>query len=103
MTYFKMPNALLSSKVLYLHEMFFFKFGDHGHNFENSTDISNKGRDYGLVKKKVYFSSKMDYRNATWFFLSGQRCHLMLNLHQGALPSANAESVSFGAIKLDQV
>ena len=98
-----MPNALLSSKVLYLHEMFFFKFGDHGHNFENSTDISNKGRDYGLVKKKVYFSSKMDYRNATWFFLSGQRCHLMLNLHQGALPSANAESVSFGAIKIDQV
>ena len=55
MTYFKMPNALLSSKALYLHEMFFFKLGDHGHNFDNSTDISNKGRDYGLVKKGLFF------------------------------------------------
>ena len=83
----------------------FFKLGDHGYNFENSTYISNKGMDYGLVKKLYFFLQNGLYKCNLFFFffLLSRRCHLTLISHQGALPSAHAESISFGPIKIDQV
>lgn len=70
MTYFKTPNALVSSKVLYFYEMFFSSWEIMG------TEILKIALIYQIkegimVYKKGFFSSEMYSRNATCFFAIG--------------------------------